>query len=61
MDIAHANLDSSVSKGCTLFEDVFAEEICCEIKKQKMGSWSVQNTWGHLILCRDRTDLDQMH
>lgn len=61
MDIAHANLDSSLSKGCMLFEDVFAEEISCEIKKQKAGRWSVQNTFGeNLFLCRGEADLNQM-
>lgn len=46
MDIAHANLDSSLSKDCILFEGLSAVKICRKIKKQKAGKWTVQCTWG---------------
>lgn len=65
MDIAHANLDSSLSKDCVLLEGLSAEEICREIKRQKAEKWTVQYTWGHLVLflfkeCRGKIDLNQM-
>lgn len=44
MDIAHANLDSSLSKDCVLFEGLSAAEICREIKSQKAEKWTVQYT-----------------